>query len=57
MLVSRRRIAAIGAQDKIVVPAGARTIDGRGKFLVPGFIDSNVHVTYYGDDIAVHARY
>jgi imidazolonepropionase-like amidohydrolase len=30
-------------------PAGARTIDGKGKYLVPGFVDSNVHGTVYGN--------
>ena len=27
---------------------GAEVIDGRGRFLLPGFIDSNVHVSVYG---------
>lgn len=30
-------------------PTGARVIDGRGKYLLPGFIDSNVHGTVYGN--------
>ena len=30
-------------------PAQARVVDGRGKYLVPGFIDSNVHGTVYGN--------
>lgn len=29
--------------------AGAQVIDGRGRFLLPGFIDSNVHGTVYGN--------
>ncbi len=28
---------------------GVQVIDGRGKFLLPGFIDSNVHATVYGN--------
>lgn len=31
------------------VPEGARVIEGRGRFLLPGFIDSNVHATPYGN--------
>jgi len=42
------RIRSI-ARDGGQAPAGARIIDGRGKFLLPGFIDSNVHATVYGN--------
>ncbi len=35
------RILAVGSGAK--VPAGARTIDGRGKTLLPGFIDAHTH--------------
>lgn len=31
------------------IPAGAVIIDGNGKYLLPGFIDSNVHATVYGN--------
>jgi imidazolonepropionase-like amidohydrolase len=30
-------------------PPGADVIDGAGKYLVPGFIDSNVHASIYGN--------
>ena len=30
------------------VPGRARVIDGTGKFVTPGFIDSNVHLSLYG---------
>lgn len=30
-------------------PAGANVIQGRGKYLVPGFIDTNVHASVYGN--------
>jgi imidazolonepropionase-like amidohydrolase len=29
-------------------PPAAQVIDGRGRFLVPGFIDNNAHLTVYG---------
>ena len=38
-------IASIGTSSAIKVPAGARVIDGRGKFLVPGFVDMHVHLS------------
>lgn len=47
VLVDDGRIAALGRD--VDLPADARRIDGRGKFLLPGFIDSNVHATIYGN--------
>ena len=43
VLVRGERIVAIGNARKVPVPADAQVIDGRGKFVVPGFIDSHVH--------------
>ena len=31
------------------LPGDAAVIDGRGKYLLPGFIDSNVHASVYGN--------
>lgn len=39
------RIAAIGPFDRTVVPSGATRIDGTGKYLIPGLVDSHVHLT------------
>jgi imidazolonepropionase-like amidohydrolase len=47
------KIAEIGAAGMIKAPAGARTIDGRGKTLVPGIWDSHMHI---GDDWDVLAN-
>lgn len=41
------RIAAIGPRAGTRIPEGAREIDGRGKYLTPGFVDTNVHVSLY----------
>jgi imidazolonepropionase-like amidohydrolase len=38
------RIAAVGAASATRVPADARRIDGRGKFLIPGLWDMHVHL-------------
>jgi imidazolonepropionase len=47
------RIIAVGATDEIraSVNVGARTrvIDGRGRSLVPGFVDGHTHVVFAGD--------
>lgn len=42
------RIAAVGPAHRVPVPAGARRIDGRGKFLVPGLADMHAHL--YADE-------
>ncbi len=41
------RIADVGPSST-PVPSGARTVDASGKFLTPGFIDTNVHLSLYG---------
>ena len=45
---SGNRITAVGPRSAVDVPAGAHVIDGAGKFVTPGFIDSNVHLSLYG---------
>ncbi|MGH7562443.1 MAG: amidohydrolase family protein [Gemmatimonadales bacterium] len=45
MIVRGNRIAAVGNADSTPVPGGARVVDGRGKFLIPGLWDMHVHTT------------
>lgn len=47
VLVRSGRIAAVGARTQTAVPKGARVIDGKGKWVTPGFVDSNVHTSLY----------
>ncbi len=42
VLVDRGRIARVGA--KLAAPSGAAVVDGAGKTLLPGLMDSHVHV-------------
>jgi hypothetical protein len=49
VLIRGNRIAAVGKSSAIKLPPGARIVDGRGKFLVPGFWDSHVHLTLAGE--------
>ena len=44
VVVRDGRIAEIGPTNKTKVPVGAREIDGRGKFLMPGLADMHVHL-------------
>lgn len=43
LLVADGRIAAIAPAERVAVPAGARVVDGAGKFLIPGLWDMHVH--------------
>ena len=44
VLVRDGRIERVGPAASVSVPAGARRVDGRGRFLVPGLFDMHVHV-------------
>jgi len=44
VVVSGGKIAQIGSSASTAVPAGIRTIDARGKYLIPGLTDSHVHL-------------
>jgi imidazolonepropionase-like amidohydrolase len=48
VVVEGDRITQVGAQGRTPVPKGARTIDGSGKFLIPGLWDMHIH-TFFGD--------
>lgn len=48
VLVRDGRIAEVGSRVRI--PAGARRIDGRGKYLIPGLTDMHAHL--YADENA-----
>jgi len=44
VLIEGHRIAAMGAAGAIAVPKTARSVDGSGKFLIPGLWDMHVHI-------------
>ena len=44
IVILGERIAEIGPRASVVVPAGARVIDGAGKYVMPGIVDTNVHM-------------
>jgi imidazolonepropionase-like amidohydrolase len=48
VIVQGSRIASLGSAARVAVPAGARIIDGRGKFVIPGLWDMHVHVSLTG---------
>src|SRR5256885_13929457 len=49
VIIAGSRIESIGPASSTPVPAGATRIDGRGKWVVPGLIDSHVHFFQSGN--------
>lgn len=47
VIVVGNRIAAAGPSQWTIVPAGTMTVNGRGKFLIPGLWDMHVHLLSY----------
>ncbi|HZI28777.1 MAG TPA: hypothetical protein VFD64_11485, partial [Gemmatimonadaceae bacterium] len=48
VIIRGNRIVAEGPASSVSTPAGARVIDGRGKFLIPGLWDMHVHTVMPG---------
>ena len=46
VIVKNGRIAAVGRSDTVHAPAGAKTVDGSGKYLIPGLWDMHVHQVF-----------
>ena len=46
VLIDGDTIAAVGPAKATSVPRGARTIDGRGQFVIPGLWDMHTHLSY-----------
>ena len=38
------RIVAVGPAGAVDVPAGTSVIDVRGKYVIPGLMDANLHL-------------
>ena len=45
IVVDGERIISVGGPDT-PIPTGAQRIDARGKYIIPGLIDANVHLIY-----------
>lgn len=44
LVVQGSRIVAVGRAGSVAVPAGATTVDVRGKVIMPGLVDSHSHI-------------
>ena len=47
VVIRAGRIVAVGPRASVTIPRGARVIDAMGKFITPGFVDANVHLSIY----------
>ena len=46
VIVAGKRISQIGKSDVTPLPKGARVVEGRGKYLIPGLWDMHVHEVF-----------
>lgn len=46
VVISGDRIADVGRAGSVEIPSGARVIDGRGQYLIPGLWDMHVHLSH-----------
>jgi imidazolonepropionase-like amidohydrolase len=49
VLIQDGRITALGPTESTPVPPGARRIDGRGRYLMPGLADMHVHLFFMAE--------
>jgi len=63
VLVRDGKIEAVGSRRQVRVPAGVDTIDARGRWVLPGLIDTHVHFSQTGwvdgrpDALDLRAKY
>lgn len=54
VLIKDNVIQAVGAKESIEIPAGAHvtTVDAQGGYVLPGMIDTHVHITFENNGLA-----
>ena len=57
VIIEGDKIKSVGPRAKLKVPSGAQVIDARGKYLMPGLIDTHTHSAYDGKDSWLSARF
>ena len=50
VLIEGGRITRVGESGKVRVPRGARVVNARGKYLIPGLWDMHVHLAKLGEN-------
>jgi imidazolonepropionase-like amidohydrolase len=54
VLIRGDKIVSVSRAGRASLPAGTEEIDGRGKFLLPGFWDMHTHITDAGVDMPLY---
>ena len=54
IIVRGERIAILGPLKDVAVPPGARVVEGRGRFVIPGLWDMHVHLWYPQNQLPVY---
>ena len=49
VVITGDRISEMGEPDKLSIPSGVQTVDGTGKYLLPGFWDMHMHLSLVSD--------
>src|SRR5205814_2646322 len=49
VIIDGDRISAVGTRKDMAAPTGSKWIDCKGKFILPGYIDTHVHFFQSGD--------
>lgn len=49
IIIEGQRIATVGPSSRVRVPDGYGVVEGRGKFVIPGLIDTHVHLMWDRD--------
>lgn len=57
VVIEGDKIKAAGPRAKVRLPRGAEVIEARGKYLIPGLIDTHTHSAYDGKDSWLSARF
>ena len=48
VVIAGGRVTAVGPRNRVPIPGDARQVDARGQWILPGLIDTNVHLSLYG---------
>src|SRR5215471_5864144 len=49
IVIENGKIRDIGPRGKVRIPSNVRTIDAKGKYVIPGLIDAHVHFSQSAD--------
>jgi len=48
VVIENGRVSAAGPRAGVTIPAGAAIVDATDRWILPGFVDTNVHLSLYG---------